>query len=102
MKIVTKAFSTEDTEKLMNAAREYDNLLKKNNKVAVVISTGKLGILSRVWYEYSNTMIVYLDAYELDMVPQGEINKKVFDKCRKLISNLDEFSDLSNGIQDVL
>ena len=102
VKIVTKAFSTEDTEKLMNAAREYDNLLKKNNKVAVVISTGKLGILSRVWYEYSNTMIVYLDAYELDMVPQGEINKKVFDKCRKLISNLDEFSDLSNGIQDVL
>lgn len=102
VKIVTKAFSTEDTEKLMNAAREYDNLLKKNNKVAVVISTGKLGILSRVWYEYSNTMIVYLDAYDLDMVPQGEINKKVFDKCRKLISNLDEFSDLSNGIQDVL
>lgn len=102
LKIVTKAFSTEDTEKLLNTAREYDNVLKKNNKVAVVISTGKLGILSRVWYEYTNTMIVYLDAYELDMVPQGEINKKVFDKCRKLISNLDEFSDLSNGIHDVL
>ena len=29
VKIVSKAFSTEDTEKLMNAAREYDNLLKK-------------------------------------------------------------------------
>ena len=102
IRIITKAFSTEDTEKLMATAREYDGLLKKNNKVAVVISTGKLGILSRVWYEYSNTMIIYLDAYELDMVPQGDINKKVFDKCRKLISNLDEFSDLSNGIQDVL
>ena len=102
VKIITKAFSTEDTEKLMNAAREYDNLLKKNNKVAVVISTGKLGILSRVWYEYSNTMIVYLDAYELDLVPQGEINKKVFDKCRKLISNLDEFSDLNNGIHEAI
>ena len=102
IKIVTKAFSTDDTERLMATAREYDNLLKKNNKVVVIISTGKLGILSRVWYEYSNTMIVYLNAYELDMVPQGEINKKVFDKCRKLISNLDEFSELSNGIHEVI
>ena len=102
IKIITKAFSTDDTEKLMATAREYDNLLKKNNKVVVVISTGKLGILSRVWHEFSNTMIVYLSAYELDMVPEGEINKKVFDKCRKLISNLDEFSDLSNGIHNVI
>lgn len=102
VKIVTKAFSTDDTEILMTTAREYDNLFKKNNKFVVVISTGKLGILSRVWHEYSNTMIVYLDAYELDMVPQGEINKKVFDKCRKLISNLDEFSNFSNGLQHIL
>ena len=95
IKIVTKAFSTVDAENLMTTAKEFDAELKKNNKLAVVISTGKLGILSRVWYEYSNTMIVYLDAYELDMVPQGEINKKVFDNLRKLISKLDEFKDLS-------
>ena len=101
IKIVTKAFSTVDAENLMTTAKEFDAELKKNNKLAVVISTGKLGILSRVWYEYSNTMIVYLDAYELDMVPQGEINKKVFDNLRKLISKLDEFKDLS-AIHDAL
>ena len=101
IKIVTKAFSTVDAENLMTTAKEFDSELKKNGKLAVVISTGKLGILSRVWYEYSNTMIVYLDAYELDMIPQGEINKDVFDKLRKLISKLDEFKDLS-AIHDAL
>ena len=100
IKIVTKAFSTVDAENLMTTARAYDKELKKQGKLAVVISTGKLGILSRVWYEYTNTMIVYLEAYELDMVPRGEIDKKVFDKCRKLISKLDEFSNLNASIQD--
>lgn len=102
VKIITKAFSTDDTELLMNTAREFDKELHKKNKVAVIISSGKLGVLSRVWYEYTNTMILYLDAYELDMVPQGEINKRVFDKCRKLISKLGEFSSLNSGIQDEL
>ena len=100
IKIVTKAFSTVDAENLMTTARAYDKELKKQGKLAVVISTGKLGILSRVWYEYTNTMIIYLDAYELDMVPLGEIDKKVFDKCRKLISKLDEFSNINSSIQD--
>lgn len=49
--------------------------------------------------EYTNTMIVYLDAYEQDMVPQGEINMRVFNKCRKLISQLVEFSNLNAGIK---
>ena len=97
IKIVTKAFSCEDTELLMATAKEFDETLRKNNKLLVAISTGKLGILSRVWYEYTNTMIIYLesDAYELDMVPQGKINKRVFDKCRSLITKLGEFKDLS-------
>ena len=101
IKIVTKAFSTDDTAILMNTAREFDKELNKKGKVAVIISTGKLGILSRVWHEYTNTMIVYLDTYELDMIPQGEINKRVFDKCRKLISKLDDFKDM-NIIHDAL
>ena len=97
IKIVTKAFSCEDTELLMATAKEFDEALRKNNKLLVAISSGKLGILSRVWYEYTNTMIIYLesDAYELDMVPQGKINKRVFDKCRSLITKLGEFKDLS-------
>ncbi len=95
IKIVTKAFSCEDTELLMSVSKNYDEILRKNDKVLVAISTGKLGILSRVWHEYTNTMIVYLDAYELNMVPQGDINKKIFDKCRGLISKLDNFKDLS-------
>ena len=85
IKIVTKAFSTDDTENLMNTAQEFKPMLEKNGKVNVVISTGKLGIASRVMYEYTDTKIIYLDTYELDMVPAGEINKKEFDKLRKIM-----------------
>jgi len=87
VKVVTKAFSTDDTENLMNTAKEFAPLLEKNGKVNVSISTGKLGIASRVMYEYSDTKIIYLDTYELDMVPAGEINKSAFNKYRKLIGN---------------
>lgn len=100
IKIATKAFSTVDAECLMTTARDFDSEFKKKGKLAVIISTGKLGILSRIWYEYTNTMIVYLDAYELDMVPQGEIDKNVFDKCRKLLSKMDEFSKINERVQD--
>ena len=93
LKIVTKAFSREDTENLMNTARELSTIIKNNNKVVVAISTGKLGILSRIWYEYTNTVLIYLDVYELDMLPTGEINKRVYDKCRKLLLNIDKYSE---------
>ena len=85
IKIVTKAFSTDDTENLMNTAQEFKPMLEKNGKVNVVISTGKLGVASRVMYEYTDTKIIYLDTYELDMVPAGEVNKKEFDKLRKIM-----------------
>lgn len=87
IKIVTHAFSTEDAERLMDTAKEYKETLQKNDKVNVVISTGKLGILSRLMYEYTDNKIVYLDTYELDMVPAGEINKEIFDKYRKLLKS---------------
>jgi 3-dehydroquinate dehydratase type I len=85
VKVVTKAFSTDDTENLMDTAKEFQPQLEKHDKVNVIISTGKLGIASRVLYEYTNTKIIYLDTYELDMVPAGEINKKEFDKLRKIM-----------------
>ena len=87
IKIVTHAFSTVDAENLMDTAKMYKDALEKNDKVSVVISTGKLGILSRLMYEYTDTKIVYLDTYDLDMVPAGEINKEIFDKYRKLLKN---------------
>jgi 3-dehydroquinate dehydratase type I len=87
VKVMTKAFSTDDTENLMNTAKEFEPQFEKHDKVNVVISTGKLGIASRIMYEYTDTKIIYLDTYELDMVPAGEINKKIFDKYRKLIAN---------------
>ena len=100
IKIVTKAFSRDDTENLMQTAKDFETVLSENNKVVVVISTGKLGIVSRVWYEYSNTVIIYLNDYELDMEPAGEIDKRVFDKCRKLLSKRDKFSEDAGALFD--
>ena len=87
VKIVTHAFSTLDADRLMDTAKNYKDTFEKNNKVSVVISTGKLGILSRLMYEYTDTKIIYLDTYDLDMVPAGEINKEIFYKYRKLLKN---------------
>ena len=88
LKIVTKAFSYDDTENLINTAKEFEEKIIKNNKVPVVISTGKIGVISRIMPEYTNTKIVYLDTYDTDLVPYGEINKRIFDKYRKEIDKI--------------
>ena len=95
VKIITKAFSFDDTERLMDMARKYDAPLNDNKKLAVIISTGKLGIISRVWHEYTNTMLVYLETGDFDMIPNGDINLSVYNKYRKMISNIEGFKDSS-------
>lgn len=93
VKIITKAFSFDDTERLMDTARKYDEMFSDNKKLAVIVSTGKIGIISRVWYEYTNTMIIYLESGEYDMIPQGDIDETIFNKYRKMLSTLDVFKN---------
>lgn len=93
VRIITKAFSFDDTERLMDMARKYDESLKDNKKLAVIISTGKLGIISRVWHEYTNTMLVYLETDDFDMIPNGDIDMKIYNKYRKMISSIVGFKD---------
>ena len=93
VKIVTKAFSFDDTERLMETAKKFDELFIKNKKLAVIVSTGKIGILSRIWYEYTNTMIIYLENGDYSMIPDGDIDETVFNKYRKMLSTLDGFGD---------
>lgn len=89
VKIVTKAFSFDDTEKLMEVAKKYDKLLSDNKKCAIFISTGKIGIISRIWYEYTNTKLIYLENGEYSMIPNGDIDEKLFDKFRKMLFSVD-------------
>ena len=93
VKIITKAFSFDDTERLMETARKYDEMFQDNKKLAVIISTGKIGIISRVWYEYTNTMLIYLEDGEYDMIPNGDIDETIFNKYRKMLSTLDGFKN---------
>ena len=85
MKIVTRAFSFDDVKNLMETTRDLKDFFEENKKVPVAISTGRLGITSRVKYDFSDTKIIYLDAYDFNPIPLGEIDKYHFDKCRKLI-----------------
>ena len=87
VKVVTKAFSYDDTENLINTAKEFESLFDKNKKVPVVISTGKIGLVSRVCPEYTNTKIVYIDTYDLDMEPAGEITRAAYNEYRKMIKD---------------
>ena len=83
IKVVTKAISFLDMENLMESAKDSKDLFEANNKFIIVISTGRLGLTSRVHYEYTNTKIIYLDAYPFNPIPDGEIDREHFDKCRK-------------------
>ena len=85
IKVVTKAISFLDMENLMETAKESKELFKSNNKFSIVISTGRLGLTSRVHYEYTDTKIIYLDAYPFNLIPDGEIDREHFEKCRKMM-----------------
>ena len=77
----------------MEVARKYDELLSDNKKYAVFISTGKIGIISRVWHEYTNTKLIYLENGDFDMIPNGDIDERIFYKYRKMLSTIDGFKN---------
>ena len=94
IKVVTHAFSFNDTENLMNVAKECSDDLAKNNKQVVPISLGKLGVVSRVWHEYTNSKILYLDYEDNDMIPDGDINDELYNKYREILLKQEGFLKL--------
>ncbi len=94
IKIITKAFSFDDCIMLMDKAVEHKGAIEKNDKAIVVISSGKLGLISRLYPEYTGSMITYINHDPFEAINNnGEINKQEFDKLRSKFPSTKEFLD---------
>ena len=49
---------------------------------------GKVGVVSRVWPEYTNTKIVFLTAYGDYNVDLGQLSREIYVKYRKLLAKI--------------
>ena len=90
VKFAIKTFTKEDLFTFMNVAKNCEKMLKKNKKQGIFIAMGSVGVLSRVWPEYTNTKVVFLSAYtDFDSV-LGQMNREKYMKYRKLLAKIDK------------
>ena len=94
IRIITKAFSFDDCLMLMDKVKKFSTEFEKSGKVVSVISLGKLGIVSRLYPEYTGSMITYINNEQSELVSiDGEISKREYDKLRKQFPSTKEFLD---------
>lgn len=85
IKCEIKAKSLEDTKNIMVSAKDSINLFSDNKKDLVIIAVGRLGLLSRLVTEYTNTKIIYLTAYKYNSIPEGKLDFAHYKKYKKII-----------------
>ena len=71
----------------MNTAKEYSRKLKESNKNAIFIAMGEMGRLSRIYPEYTNTRIVFINAYNNGSI-LGQYSHNNYIEYRKLLAKL--------------
>lgn len=76
-----------DLFSFMNIAKEHSIKLKDINKDAIFIAMGEMGRLSRIYPEYTNTKIVFVNAYENNSI-LGQYSLNSYIECRKLLAKL--------------
>lgn len=86
VKFAINTFTKENLFAFMLNSRKFS--LKHASKDFVFIAMGEIGVLSRVWPEFTNTRIVYLNAYDEDINKIGAINKDDFVKYRKILAKM--------------
>lgn len=86
VKFATNTFTKENLFAFMLNSRKFS--LKYLRKDFVYIAMGDIGIISRIWPEFTNTKIVYLNAYSEDINKIGAINKEDFVKYRKILAKM--------------
>ena len=88
LKLAVMPKCTIDVYNFMKLAREYTFKDKKNRKGYIFIAMGKYGLVSRIFPEYTNTGIVFINAYK-GKGTLGQVNmKKYFYYRRRLKSRL--------------
>lgn len=86
VKFATNTFTKENLFSFMLSSRKFS--LKYKRKDFVFIAMGEIGLLSRVWPEFTNTKLVYLNAYDNDINKIGAIKKEDFVKYRKNLAKM--------------
>ena len=88
--IVKTAIFTHTKKEVLDLLDEAKKIEKKSQKYTffVIIAMGKIGLVSRIFNEYTNTKIIYIDNEETDIGPIGNINIKKYYKLRKKIKEL--------------
>lgn len=85
IKCEIKSYCMDDTKNIMDSAKENMELFSDNKKDVVIIAVGRLGMLSRVMPEYTDSKIIYLTAYDYNSIPDGELDLVHYKKYKKLI-----------------
>jgi len=85
IKCEIKSYNMDNTKDMMDTAKESIELFSQSKKDVVIIAVGRLGMLSRVMHDYTNTKIVYLTAYEYDSIPHGELDMVHYNKYKKMV-----------------
>ncbi|MBR0038898.1 MAG: type I 3-dehydroquinate dehydratase [Lachnospiraceae bacterium] len=88
VKFAIKTFTKEDLFTFMIAARKCEKMIKKNKKDAIFIAMGTVGVLSRLWPEFTSTKIVFLTAYKEIDIEFGQMNREKYVKYRKLLAKI--------------
>ena len=63
----------------------YKNKIKKSGKYAYFISSGKIGILSRVWFEFTNSKFVFINTDDIITSGNYPLNIEKYTQLRKII-----------------
>ena len=86
-KLAIMVSTKDDLFSFMNIAKDYASLLKKNKKEAIFIAMGEMGRLSRIYPEYTNTKIVFINAYDKGSI-LGQYSLGSYLENRKLLAKL--------------
>ena len=85
IKIAIKTHNKKEVFDLLETAKKIKKIEKKND-FFVIIAMGKIGLVSRIYNEYTNTKIVYIDNSVNNIGPIGNINIKTYKKLRKKLN----------------
>lgn len=88
VKFAIKTYTKEDLFTFMISARKSEKVIKKSKKEAIFIAMGAVGVLSRLWPEFTNTKLVFLSAYKDIDVELGQMNREKYVKYRKLLAKI--------------
>ena len=88
--VVKIAIFTHKKQEVFDIMEESKRIKKnaKKNIFFVIIAMGKMGLVSRIYNEYTNTKIIYIDNDTKDIGPIGNINIVTYYQLRKKIKEL--------------